>query len=279
MIRKNLTLYILSMLMLLTSSGLAADWVDMGRVDFIVHLSDKDYEATKNDVKWYFDADSVTCHDDRSVTATVKKKSNILNRTEYRLVKLECGQNASDSAVKVLTQKQYDDKTGTLLYYQKYPLTDGNYSSMTTNIYGIYYDLTIMYRELGYFMNMPNENGAPYITPKSMGLTWINSTSKVGVFYYPDTVKVKKNNIDATVVFWYPKQNRIQTVKCTLDYNKKLFKPKSSEMRRINTGDLIESVSKGLIPGLGGPRFINHRFDEDDESRILADYFKDKVNQ
>lgn len=50
MIRKNLTLYILSMLMLLTSSGLAADWVDMGRVDFIVHLSDKDYEATKNDV-------------------------------------------------------------------------------------------------------------------------------------------------------------------------------------------------------------------------------------
>lgn len=202
-----------------------------------------------------------------------------MNRTEYRLVKLECGQNASDSAVKVLTQKQYDDKTGTLLYNQKYPLTDGNYSSMATNIYGIYYDLTIMYRELGYFMNMPNENGAPYITPKSMGLTWINSTSKVGVFYYPDTVKVKKNNIDATVVFWYPKQNRIQTVKCTLDYNKKLFKPKSSEMRRINTGDLIESVSKGLIPGLGGPRFINHRFDEDDESRILADYFKDKVNQ
>lgn len=50
-------------------------------------------------------------------------------------------------------------------------------------------------------------------------------------------------------------------------------------MRRINTGDLIESVSKGLIPGLGGPRFINHRFDEDDESRILAEYFKDKVNQ
>ena len=124
MIRKNLTLYILSMLMLLTSSGLAADWVDMGRVDFIVHLSDKDYEATKNDVKWYFDADSVTCHDDRSVTATVKRKSNILNRTEYRLVKLECGQNASDSAVKVLTQKQYDDKTGTLLYNQKYPLTE-----------------------------------------------------------------------------------------------------------------------------------------------------------
>ena len=72
MIRKNLTLYILSMLMILTSSGLAADWVDMGRVDFIVHLSDKDYEATKNDVKWYFDADSVTCHDDRSVTATSK---------------------------------------------------------------------------------------------------------------------------------------------------------------------------------------------------------------
>lgn len=279
MIRKNLTLYILSMLMILTSSGLAADWVDMGRVDFIVHLSDKDYEATKNDVKWYFDADSVTCHDDRSVTATVKRKSNILNRTEYRLVKLECGQNASDSAVKVLTQKQYDDKTGTLLYDQKYPLTDGNYSPMTTNIYGIYCDLTIMYRELGYFMNMPNENGVPYITPKSMGLTWINSTSKVGVFYYPDTVKVKKNNIDATVVFWYPKQNRIQTVKCTLDYNKKLFKPKSSEMRRINTGDLIESVSKGLIPGLGGPRFINHRLDEDDESRILAEYFKDKVNQ
>ena len=51
MIRKNLTLYILSMLMLLTSSGLAADWVDMGRVDFIVHLSDKHYEATKNDLK------------------------------------------------------------------------------------------------------------------------------------------------------------------------------------------------------------------------------------
>ena len=47
MIRKNLTLYILSMLMILTSSGLAADWVDMGRVDFIVHLSDKDYEIRR----------------------------------------------------------------------------------------------------------------------------------------------------------------------------------------------------------------------------------------
>lgn len=265
-------------LMLFASNCLATDWVDMGRVDGWLSRSEKEYQEDKQKIKWYFDADSVQVNDDNSVSAIVKHENYIINQTEYKLIKLVCGRGPADSAVKVLTQNIYDNKTGALLYDLKYPLTDGNYYTLTSELYGIYCEPILMYRELGYFNNMPNENGSPYITPKSMGLTWINSTDKVGVFYYPNTVKVKKNAVDVKVVFWFPLENRIQTIQCTLDYNKKLFKPKSCEMRRISTGDITELEYKGLIPGITGPRFINSKFDHDDEMRILSEYFKGKVS-
>ena len=50
-------------------------------------------------------------------------------------------------------------------------------------------------------------------------------------------------------------------------------------MRRINTGEVVETAYRGLIPGLLGPNFINRSFDENDECRILSEFFKDKIVQ
>lgn len=199
---------------------------------------------------------------------------------EYRLERLTLFADPEKSSAKVVKVRYYkkgtdildsEDNGGGYAFADAYDLSAR---------YGKYHINNVLQREFAYFLDIPNEDGTPYLTPKDLGLTWINSTGKVGVFYYPKSVKVKKNNtINVKVAFWYPGENRVQTIDCTLDYNKQLFKPKSSEMRRINTGEVVESVYKGWLPGITSPRFINQKFSETDEARILSNYFKDKLVQ
>lgn len=267
-------LCVLSTMMVVASTAVASTWVKMNPVSFWIEAKTKPV----NDPILNFDADSISVDwANHTVDVVITIEHSPYNGyREIRNERLTLYADSTNSKARVRRARYYD-KNGTLMLESDmggYAFADAGDLSAR---YGKYHINNELQREFGYFLNLPNEDGRPYLTPKALGLTWIKSTADVGVFYYPQTVKVKNNNVNVKVAFWYPRQNRIQTINCTLDYDKKLFKPKSCEMRRINTGEIIESVSKGLIPGLIGPRFINHRFDQDDEARILSDYFRAKI--
>ena len=62
----------------------------------------------------------------------------------------------------------------------------GGYSFADTNDlsdrYGKYHINSVLQREFAYFLDIPNQDGSPYTTPKDLGLTWIKSTGSVDVF-------------------------------------------------------------------------------------------------
>lgn len=276
MIVKSKVLGILGTLMLCANSVFAVDMVKMNPVNFFVETTTK----PSFDPILQFDVDSIVVdHANGTVNVILTIEHPPFNKDcrEYRIEQLTLRADSTNSKAKVLQTRYYNRLTNKL--ENKFDM--GAYAFADTSDlsarYGKYHINNELQREFGYFLNLPNEDGTPYLTPKAMGLTWIKSTGTVGVFYYPDSVKVKNHNVDVKVAFWYPKENRVQTIKATLDYDKQLFKPKTNELRRINTGEIIISASKGLIPGLIGPAFKNSSFNSADEARILSEYFKSKV--
>lgn len=277
MLKKKILSLVAGSLLFLANSCSATNLISMGPVSLIVPAD----TVTNDLITPKFDTDSIQV-DKAAHTVDVLifiTPSPYNHYDEYRMERLKLFKDASQSTAHVLRVRYYEHGTDKLIGdYNRggYSFADANDLS---DRYGKYHINSVLQREFAYFLDIPNQDGSPYTTPKDLGLTWIKSTGSVGVFYYPKTVKVKKNKVNLKAAFWYPKQNRIQTVDCTLDYDKKLFKPKSCEMRRINTGEVVETVYRGLIPGLLGPNFINRSFNENDECRILSEFFKDKIVQ
>ena len=263
-------------LMTLTSTCFA-ELLSMGGVSMIVPA----HTQTNDLVVPLFDPSTIEVNKAaHTVDVAIFIYPSVYNQCdEYRLERLTLFADPAKSSARVIKVRYY--KHGTTILDSEdngggYAFADADDLSAR---YGKYHINNVLQREFAYFLDIPNEDGSPYLTPKDLGLTWINSTGKVGVFYYPKSVKIKKNSVNLKAAFWYPGKNRVKTVECTLDYNKQLLKPKFFEMRRINTGEVMEKQYKGFIPGLSGPGFDNQKFSETDEARILSSFFKDKLVQ
>ena len=144
--------------------------------------------------------------------------------------------------------------------------TDSKYTAPTT-----------LYKEFAYLLDMPNLDGTPYVTPKSLGLNWIKSTSEFGVFYDPKSIKSKNDSVNAKIYIWYPSINKIEVMNGKFDYTDSHFKPTSAKFIRISDGECVESYKQGLIPGIVGDKLYTYDFENQPPIKIAADFFKTKL--
>ena len=263
------------------SNTFATDLVTMGKVS----LSHEAFSKQQANIQCFFDADTVKVDKANNLVYfnLVIKHPNggtvMSNCTEYRAAWARLTNDPKNSETRPIVTRFVDDTTGKVTQWEGSTYGYSGADNLSAESNGPYHITNTIYREFAYFLNIPNQNGKPYVTPKSLGLTWIKSTDKFGVFYYPNSVKVKGNKVDVKAVYWYPSENRYQIMKATLDYDKQLYKPSSSDLRRINTGESVESASKGLIPGLTGPKFYTFKFSDAEEYKIISDFFRSKVKK
>lgn len=194
-------------------------------------------------------------------------------------------ENPQKSSVWYIKDGIYDNKVKQYIIRHDFLKTDvgrnlsGPWACYMGRESGDLYRDYIFYKEFAYHLNLPNQDGTEYVTPKALGLTWIKSTTEEGVFYKPDTVKVKAkdNKVSAEVVIWLPGMNRIEVLNGTFDYNKQTFQLKSAKFYRINTGELVDSHKQGLFGGFVGEKLHTFTFDEDDGIAIAAEFFKSEL--
>ena len=269
------------------NSCFAEEWVSMG-----LGVNIENLPANKVEEKgyyYYYDADTmVVNHDKKYVEVTyVRSDKSVLNTTGGRVFNRHRFYFTDDphrcGEVEVAGGNyNFDAKRATYLFnFQNKPESffHANRCDMSIDN-GEYYRNYIFYKEFAALFNLPNQNGKEYITPKYWGLTWINSTAEEGVFYKPESVKVKDKKVTVDIYIWLPQRNRIEKLSGTFDYSKNVFKPARADFYRINTGEHMESYKKGLFGGLlGGVALRTFQFDEDDGIAIAAEFFKSKLDE
>ncbi len=279
---KKILLFTFLACMSIASSCLAANWLRMGEAVAIDHISIQ--QAMKMKTPYYYDGESlVVNHNQQYVEATYYSPNDkgtmdgvIVHRKRFYL-----SSNPYECKSCDVFYGSYDQQSGRINYLYNFSNKPESFffpgSHVMSRDFGEYYRGYLFYKEFAYHFNLPNQDGTPYITPKSLGLKWIKSTSEVGVFYYPDSVKAKDNTVTAKISVWIPSINRIEVINGKFDYDKQVFKPSSAKFYRINTGELVDSHKKGLIPGLVGEALRTFRFDDDDSVKIASDFFKTKL--
>lgn len=289
---KKILLFTFLACMSIASSCFATTWTTMGPVTFWEYDSTDDESSLmkKTGKELFYDSDSFSIDYARKRVAFREISKNQYTPPEeikYR-DKIMCFylKPNGEIMIKVYTMADgnYNSKANTFRQVSDYRKLQEGIDLCTSWTYpnkytGRYFYHNVLYKEFAGLFNLPNIDGSPYLTPKSLGLKWIKSTSEVGVFYYPDSVKVKGNTVSAKIAVWIPGINRIEVINGKFDYEKQVLKPSSAKFYRINTGELVESHTKGLIPGWVGEALHTFRFDEDDSVKIASDFFKSKLAQ
>lgn len=267
------------------------DWTSMGPVTLWEYNEDNNEAKLMNQtgLEWFYDVNNMSIDYEKKRVAIIQLNKNPYTSTEsvvpYR-EKIICFFPLSNGKMQIkvykMSEGDYDVRTDTYRKTQDYRKLHEGIDLCTSCVYpnkytGRYYFLNVYYKEFAGLFNLPNLDGSPYLTPKSLGLTWIKSTPELGVFYYPSSVKVKGNTVSAKIAVWIPTINRIEVINGKFDYDKQIFKPNSAKFYRINTGELTDSHKKGLIPGLVGEALRTFRFDDDDSVKIASDFFKTKL--
>lgn len=288
---KKILLFTFLACMSIASSCLAAQWIKIGTAtEWWYEAAEEQKFLDTTGRNYYYDADDIIIDKDRKIIifteAVLDSKTSIESLTdEFKIHR----RKMDLSTVRINGNRRFDVVTLADGYYNprtdKFRVTDkyrGNFMGAAWDAQeykGRYYRGNVLYREFAPLLNMPNLDGNTTVTPKSLGLTWIKSTSEVGVFYYPKTVKVKGNTVSAKISVWIPSINRFEELSGKFDYDKNTFKPNNAEFYRISSGELVESHRRGLIPGLVGEALHTFRFDEDDSIKIASDFFKSKLAQ
>lgn len=263
----------------------AEEWVNMGLGVKFEHLPADQVE--KWGYYYYYDADTMVVNHERKYVEITYMTSNksVLSNTGSRNFDRRRFYFADDprrcGEVQIAGGNyDFDAKRANYLFdFRNKPESFFQISRCDMSIdNGEYYRNHIFYKEFAALFNLPNQDGTEYITPKSLGLTWINSTAEEGVFYKAESVKAKDTKVTADIYIWLPNRNRIEKLSGIFDYSKNVFKPTKADFYRINTGEHMESYKKGLLGGLlGGTALRTFRFDEDDGIAIAAEFFKSKL--
>ena len=128
------------------------------------------------------------------------------------------------------------------------------------------------WQDFAYLVDLPNQDGTPYVEPKTLKLAWATSTDKFGVFYDPKSLKVKGNKVSAKIYLWYPRYNRYQYINSTLNYDKNSWQPSVAEDRRLSDNSLVSKVANSLLFRIN-PSY----YGADAETNTVLDYFRQYV--
>mgnify|MGYP004517000407 CR=1 FL=1 len=280
--------------MSIASSCFALNLIKMGPVTLWSYSPDSEqYHLNKTTTDYYFDADDISV--DR-YNKTVEFTVAFINfkddfeqqngKMEWRRMKIDFSNFDFYTDRKVTFYRLLDGnfykKFNAVKITRNYIKQEGQPARddwKLTEAQGRYFRPNAYYNEFAYHLGLPNLDGSSYLTPKSLGLNWIKSTSEFGVFYDPKSVKAKGDSVHAKIYIWSPSVNRIELMSGKFNYSKQTFSPNSVKFIRISDGEITDSYKQGLIPGLVGDKLHTFRFDEEEPITIAADFFKSKVTQ
>lgn len=280
--------------MSIASSCFALNLIKMGPVTLWSYSPDSEqYHLNKTTTDYYFDADDISVDRyNKTVEFTVafiNSKDDFEQQNgkmEWRRMKIDFSNFDFYTDRKVTFYRLLDGnfykKFNAVKITRNYIKQEGQPARddwKLTEAQGRYFRPNAYYNEFAYHLGLPNLDGSPYLTPKSLGLNWIKSTSEFGVFYDPKSVKAKGDSVHAKIYIWSPSVNRIELMSGKFNYSKQTFSPNSVKFIRISDGEITDSYKQGLIPGLVGDKLHTFRFDEEEPITIAADFFKSKVTQ
>lgn len=294
MLKRTLLLAFLAC-MSIASSCFATTWVKIGTAtEWEYHPENEEKIMKTTGKEYYYDADDVVFDKERKIVV-------------YTQVALPLGTSIQDVTDEIKFKRHRINfsnvkPNGNRRFYLNI-LREGYYnpqteqSRVTTNYVpkgldqfavnsfdvipsrGRYYLGNVLYKEFAPTLDLPTLHGDTALTPRSLGLNWIKSTSEFGVFYDPKSVKTKGDSVNAKIYIWIPSINRIELMNGKFNYTKKTFKPNSISFIRISDGTITDSYKQGLIPGLVGDKLHTFRFDEEEPITIASEFFKAKVMQ
>ena len=280
--------------MSIASSCFALNLIKMGPVTLWSYSPDSEqYHLNKTTTDYYFDADDISVDRyNKTVEFTVafiNSKDDFEQQNgkmEWRRMKIDFSNFDFYTDRKVTFYRLLDGnfykKFNAVKITRNYIKQEGQPARddwKLTEAQGRYFRPNAYYNEFAYHLGLPNLDGSSYLTPKSLGLNWIKSTSEFGVFYDPKSVKAKGDSVHAKIYIWSPSVNRIELMSGKFNYSKQTFSPNSVKFIRISDGEITDSYKQGLIPGLVGDKLHTFRFDEEEPITIAADFFKSKVTQ
>lgn len=293
MLKKTMLLAFLAC-MSIASSCFATTWVKIGTATewwYSPEEEKKFMDSTSRE--YYYDADDIIINKDLKLAIYTEAKldrgtsiESLTNEFKVRRKKIDLSHVSVNGNrrfdVVTIAEGYYDPKTDKITETHNYWKTMGNMMVAAFDAEeqkGRYYLGNVLYREFFSMLDMPNLYRNSTVTPKGLGLAWINSTSEFGVFYDPKSVKVKGDSVNAKIYVWIPKINRIQFMNGKFNYTKQTFHPTSFKFIRISDGWVLQSYQQGLIPGILGAQLHTFTFDEEEPITIASKFFKSKLAQ
>lgn len=281
--------------MSIASSCFATTWLKMGTATEWWYSPEAEAKYLKDTgYEYYYDADSLEIYKDSKVIVYTQARLPLGTSIQDLTDKFEVKRYRVHFVdVRVNGNRRYNRDLARVGYYipqtDKFPVTQDYISrglaqfagdALDAELHkGRYYLGNVLYKEFAPILDLPNLYGDIALTPKSLGLNWIKSTSEFGVFYDPKSVKAKGDSVSAKIYIWIPSINRIELMNGKFNYTKKTFKPSSISFVRISDGEVTDSYRQGLIPGLVGDKLHTFRFDEEEPITIASEFFKAKVMQ
>lgn len=281
---KRISILILVYSVFFTNIASSEEWIAMGTAYNFPNLKKQELKNF-NKYVYYYDAESLVVNrEEKSIEVTYirkpEKRANDSSPYKFHHVRINFASNPINSNFYLLSEGTYKMNTNeyTRLFEPspRHPSSDKKwYPGMTRYKFPIdpincNHDKNyLFYREFSPMLNLPNLDGTKTPTPRDLGLIWIKSTSKIGVFYDPNSIKVKDRIIEVDIYILKPSENRMEILKGKYDYNKNTFFPKEDVVYRMNTMELTERYTNSFLFKL--PSFT---FNENEIISIAAEAFK-----
>lgn len=256
----------------------AENWIEttteLGRFSDEYYLSEAELSKqfhtfyTEYGYKYEYDADSIRQDKaNKIVYATIRHRSNTSKNISCENMVFYFDRDPRKcKAVSVKQITHYGN--GTTKTYNNQLTWYLNYGFLKSP-YNPFYRGYTWWQDFGYFVDMPNQDGTPYVEPKRLNLTWATSTEKFGVFYDAKSVKAKSNKINANIYLWYPGANRYQKLISTLNYDTNQWEIKETVTRRLSDNTVTEHAKTTSTEKIAPLEFTSNY-----EGKVVSEYFK-----
>lgn len=260
----------------------AENWVKLG---FLTNRPTDSMKVDSFRKNWVYDRDSLYVDKANNIIeVTIKGKDSFVIGEDYSVSRLRLHFNPDPKQCyfTVLYEDAYDNNNRHLRHanlsanvnsiapdfisYTIFHCKKQDFSKVRSEFYMPY----VFWKEFGYYLDLPNQDGTPYLTPEEFDLTWATSNDSYGLYYFPKTLSVKDNRVYVVFAIINPHENRFQFIDGIIDYNHNVVYAYASIVKRISSGDNKYEPYKAPKGKMSSPLNIN----EYGDLQIAADYFR-----
>lgn len=260
----------------------AEDWIKLG---FLTNNPTDRMKVDAFRINWMYDRDSMYVDKANNIIeVTIKGNESIFIGDAYSVsrLRLHFNPNPKQCYFTVLYEDSYGSDNSHLrriipsddvnsmapsfISYTIFHCKKQDFSKVRSEFYMPY----VFWKEFGYYLDLPNQDGTPYLTPEEFDLTWAASNDSYGLYYFPKTLSVKGNRVYVVFAIINPHENRFQFIDGIIDYNHNVVYAYASIVKRISSGDNKYEPYKAPKGKMSSPLNIN----EYGDLQLAADYFR-----